>query len=199
MFFSFLDKARELKRLKRTGWVLKGVASPESVADHSFMLAVMSYFYAKKLHLDADKCVKMALMHDLGEAFSGDIPDRAHDSERTMPREEKRKREAEGMRKTLALLPATEAKEMRGLWEEFVARKTKEAQLVKDLDKLEMCMQALEYAGKDKNKKKFAEFFEDGEQNITTPEIRAAFSKVRDDFKHISEKTGMLFNRMLPK
>ncbi|MCX6817261.1 MAG: HD domain-containing protein [Candidatus Aenigmarchaeota archaeon] len=183
-----MNKARELKRLKRTGWVLKNVAAPESVADHSFMLAVMSYLYAKKLNLNADRCVKMALVHDLGEAFSGDIPDRINDRDRTMPREEKRKREAAGMRKTLSRLPLAQAKEMRGLWKEFVARKTKEAQLVKDLDKLEMCMQALEYARKDKNKKKFAEFFEDGEQNIATPEIRAAFSKVRADFKHISEK-----------
>ena len=152
------------------------------------MLAAMAYFYSKKLGLNADKCIKMALFHDVGEAFSGDIPDRIRDSDRTMPRAEKAKREAEGMHKMLSLLPAAEANEMRGLCEEFVARKTQEAQLVKDLDKLEMCMQALEYARTDKNKKKFAEFFEDGEQNITTPEIRAAFSEVHAGFKHISEK-----------
>ncbi|MFH1236857.1 MAG: HD domain-containing protein [Candidatus Aenigmatarchaeota archaeon] len=184
----FFDKARELKRLKRTGWKLKNVEAPESVADHSFMLAVMSYFYAKKLHLDADKCVKMALMHDIGEAFSGDIPDRIRDSDRTMSRAEKAKREATGMVRMLALLPDDEAVEIHGIWSEFTERKSAEARLVKDLDKLEMCMQALEYARKDKNKKKFAEFFEDGEKNIMTPEIREAFASVHADFKLISEK-----------
>ncbi len=187
-FFDFLEEARKLKRLKRTGWVLKGVKAPESVADHSFMLAVLAYLYSKNLHLDTDKCVKIALVHDIGEAFSGDIPDRVRDEERSVPLARKRAWKREGMERMLSLLPAAEAKEVRGLWEEFTERKTKEAQLVKDLDKLEMCMQALEYARADKNKNKFAEFFEDGRKNIKTPEIRRIFEKVRADFKLIAEK-----------
>jgi len=187
-FFDFLEEARKLKRLKRTGWVLKGVAAPESVADHSFMLAVLAYLYSKNLHLDTDKCVKLALVHDIGEAFSGDIPDRARDGGHSVLLAKKMEMEAAGMERMLSLLPEPLAGEVSGLWKEFTERKTGEAQLVRDLDKLEMCMQALEYAKAEKNKNKFAEFFDDGSLNIKTPAIRQIFEKVHADFKLIAEK-----------
>jgi len=43
----FAKKVRELKDLKRTGWVQRGVSDPESVADHSFMLAILACVYSK--------------------------------------------------------------------------------------------------------------------------------------------------------
>jgi putative hydrolase of HD superfamily len=155
------------------------------------MLSVLAYIYSKKLGMDTEKCAKMALVHDIGEAFSGDIPDRVRGEERSVPLAKKRKLEADGMEKMLALLPAAEANEIRGLWEEFCTRKTKEAQLVRDLDKLEMCMQALEYAKNERNagaRRKFAEFFEDGALNIRTPNIRKVFEKVHAGFKLIAER-----------
>ena len=63
----------KLKRLKRTGWVRSNVPSPESVAEHSFRLAVLAMFLAPKFKADVNKCVKMALVHDIGEAETGDI------------------------------------------------------------------------------------------------------------------------------
>ena len=182
----FAKKVRELKDLKRTGWVEKGVLDPESVADHSFMLAVLAYVYSKKFGFDTDKCVKMALLHDICEVYSGDIPDKIRDEDQPVPDERKRELEAQGLKKTISFLPQDFAEEVYSLWKEFEARETKEAKLVKDLDKLEMCMQAGEYA-KNGNREKFEEFFEDGELNIKTPEIKNLFEKVYADFKAFAE------------
>ncbi|MEE9323663.1 MAG: HD domain-containing protein [Candidatus Aenigmarchaeota archaeon] len=182
----FTKKVRELKEIKRTGWVEKGVRDPESVADHSFMLAVLAYLYSKKLGLDTDRCVKMALLHDICEAYSGDIPDKIRDEDQPVPDSEKKKLEEQGLEKLISLLPEDFAKEIHGLWKEFEARETKEAKLVKDLDKLEMCMQALEYSKKYKN---MEEFFEDGNLNIKTPEIRKLFEKIDGEFRNFRKKS----------
>jgi len=187
--FGFFEKVRELKKLHRTGWVIKGVKAPESIADHSFMLAVLAYAYSMELRLDTDKCVKMALMHDLCEAYSGDIPNRMRAKDKPMPDSAKRRLEEDGMKRMTSLLPEGPAGEMRKLWKEFLAGRSREARLVKDLDKLEMCMQALEYAktAKAKARKKFAEFFEDGSLSIKTPHVRKAFVQVYGEFKEIAE------------
>jgi putative hydrolase of HD superfamily len=181
----FAKKVRELKGLKRSGWIEKGVRDPESVADHSFMLAVLAYLYSKKLGLDTDKCVKMALLHDICEVYSGDIPDKIRDEDQPVPDSEKKKLEEQGLEKLISLLPEDLAKEIHDLWKEFEARETKEAKLVKDLDKLEMCMQALEYS---KNYENLEEFFEDGNLNIKTPEIRKLFEKVYGEFRKFRKK-----------
>jgi len=183
----FAAKVSELKRLKRAGWILKGVKAPESVADHSFMLAVLAYVYAKQTGLDSGRCVKLALVHDLCEAYSGDIPSRIRKKDRTMPGKMKKKLEEEGMKKIVALLPDGTAKEITGLWKEFEEQKTKEAQLIRDLDKLEMCMQALAYATTNPGTD-FSEFFEDGRQNIQTPEMKKVFGKILGEFQTLPEK-----------
>ena len=184
----FAKKVSELKKLKRTGWVIKGVKDPESVADHSFMLSVLAYVCSKELGLETDKCVRMALVHDMCEVYSGDIPNRMRKKDKPMPDGMKRKLEEAGLKRITAALPEGLADEIRGLWKELEARESGEARLVKDLDKLEMCMQALEYAkaAKAKDRKKFAEFFEDGKLNIKTPEMKRIFSKMHAEFKGIA-------------
>jgi putative hydrolase of HD superfamily len=178
----FARKVRELKDLKRTGWVDRSVRDPESVADHSFMLAILAYVYAKKLGLDPDKAVRMALVHDICEVYSGDIANRVRDEDQIVPDSKKRELEREGMKKIVSLLPDDLAKEIFSLWEDFEYMKSGEAKLVKDLDKLEMCMQANEYA-KANEREKFEEFFEDGKLHIKTPEMRKAFERVYGEFQ----------------
>ncbi len=183
----FAGKVAGLKKLKRAGWVMKRIADPESVADHSFTLALLAYVYSREFDLDTGKCVRMALVHDICEAFSGDIPDRVREEDRSISLAKKREMEAEGMKKMLSLLPEGMAKEMHLLWQEFTERKTAEAKLVKDLDKLEMCMQALEYA-KTNPRADLGEFFEDGKLNIKTPEIQKLFRQIHAEFKAMAEK-----------
>src|SRR4051812_31134562 len=69
-FYGFLGK---LKRLRRSGWVFKNIHDPESVADHSFAVAILTMVIAPKFKVDQLNAIKMALIHDLGESVIGDI------------------------------------------------------------------------------------------------------------------------------
>src|SRR5688572_1987599 len=66
------DAAGKLKRVRRKGWVDRGVPDAESVADHSYRLALLAWAVARQRGLDADRALKMALFHDLAEAEVGD-------------------------------------------------------------------------------------------------------------------------------
>src|SRR5262245_33825115 len=64
--------AGKLKRVRRKGWVDRGVVDAESVADHSYRLAVLAWAVARSRGLDADRAQRIALLHDLAEAEVGD-------------------------------------------------------------------------------------------------------------------------------
>lgn len=133
--------SRALKTLPRAGWVRTGVNHPESVADHSFRVALMTLLCAPACDecVDRDRAVRMALVHDLAECVVGDIT--PHDG---VSEEEKGRMEGEAMRGLTRALGAS-GDETRALWEEYEAGTTAEARLVKDMDKLEMILQAQEY------------------------------------------------------
>ena len=133
--------ARGLKTLPRAGWVQRGVRAPESVADHSFRVALMTLLCAPACgeNLDRDRALRMALVHDLAECVVGDITPRDGVSEEAKARME---REAmEGLTRALGRA----GDDVRALWEEYEGGVTAEARLVKDMDKLEMILQAQEY------------------------------------------------------
>ena len=68
-----LAAAEQLKNNTRHSWTSAG--RHESVAEHSWRLALMAYFVKDEYpELDMDKVIRMCLIHDLGEAFTGDIP-----------------------------------------------------------------------------------------------------------------------------
>lgn len=72
--FELLDVLDNLKHLKRTGWVKCGVPEPETVACHMYRMAVLAMALEGQIDgLDAIRTVKMALVHDIGEAIAGDI------------------------------------------------------------------------------------------------------------------------------
>eukprot|EP00241_Pyramimonas_parkeae_P007805 CAMPEP_0114251626 /NCGR_PEP_ID=MMETSP0058-20121206/15375_1 /TAXON_ID=36894 /ORGANISM="Pyramimonas parkeae, CCMP726" /LENGTH=174 /DNA_ID=CAMNT_0001365449 /DNA_START=343 /DNA_END=867 /DNA_ORIENTATION=- len=89
---------------------------------------------------DQNKCIKMALAHDLAEAVVGDIT--PHDN---VPKEDKQRMEREAMQNMCAELGSAAAQQLMDLWEEYEAGSSPEAVLLKDLDKLEMILQAHEY------------------------------------------------------
>ena len=73
---SFLDALHIAERLKDTtrhSYTTKG--RHESVAEHSWRIALMAFFLRDEFpQADMDKVIRMCLIHDLGEAFTGDIP-----------------------------------------------------------------------------------------------------------------------------
>lgn len=153
-----------LKRIRRTGWVDRGVPRDEveSVADHSFLTTIIAWVVASNNNeLDADRVLKMALIHDLAEATFGDappyepedVPDRADgDAVRAFfsvnhvrsPGNAAIKRTGEDAAMTglLALMPERAREEMAALWAEYEGQDTPEALFVKEVDRLEAFLEA---------------------------------------------------------
>ncbi|MEV6281025.1 HD domain-containing protein [Nocardia sp. NPDC051832] len=63
-----------LKRLPRTGWLTAGVANPESVAEHSFRVAILAFMIAASEGADPERAAVLGLFHDLPETRIGDVP-----------------------------------------------------------------------------------------------------------------------------
>ncbi len=141
----FLHKVGRLKRLKRTGWVVRGIADAESVADHSFRTAVAALVLSERAGMDKNKCVKMALVHDLAEAIVGDIT--PFDG---ISIEEKHEKERKAMQE---LVKNIDDEKLLQLWSEYEEQKTPEAKFVYELDMIEMLTQALEYEQEHREKR----------------------------------------------
>jgi len=167
----------KLKKLKRTGWIKHNIPFPESVAEHSFRVAVLAMFLAPNLDADVNKSVKMALLHDIGEAEVGDvITERGKKILNNLP--SKLKKERNALKTILSLINKQEYLE---LFDEFEENKTKEAQLVKQLDKLEMAIQAYEY--EKEHKINLEEFFENSETAIKNPYLKKILSELEKSRK----------------
>jgi putative hydrolase of HD superfamily len=143
-----LLESASLKRMPRTGWLMRGVPHVESVADHSFGVAFVALVLADVLaangdvggELDVAKILTMALLHDLAEVRLTDLPVRAA---RLVSDAVKSQAEALAMADLLAPLPS--AQRLKALWQEFEDRASPEGRLVHDADKLEMMVQCLRY------------------------------------------------------
>ena len=107
----------------------------ESVAEHSWRVTLMAFFLRHEFNdIDMDKVVKMCIIHDLGECFTGDIPSfEKTDSDREI--------EDSLLKKWVDSLPKELSGELSEIYEEIKSKKTKEAKLFNALDKLEALIQ----------------------------------------------------------
>ncbi len=107
----------------------------ESVAEHSWRVSLMAYWISDEFpEADMNKVIKMCLIHDLGECFTGDIPT----FDKT---EEDGKREEQLLNEWVEQLPSPFREEMAALYREMEARETVEAKIYKALDNLEAVIQ----------------------------------------------------------
>ncbi|AXR79312.1 HD domain-containing protein [Natrarchaeobaculum sulfurireducens] len=140
-----LESLSELLALKdetRTGWELRGIDDPESVAAHTWGTATLCLLFADKADVDRDDAVAMALVHDLPEARTGDVAIRAEDGKQRVSSEEKTRRERDAL---TDLLEPFADRRLESLWEEYEGRESSTAQFVKDMDLVDNCLQALRY------------------------------------------------------
>ncbi|MEK6864150.1 MAG: HD domain-containing protein [Nanoarchaeota archaeon] len=178
---SFCSEFFYLKSLYRQGWLKEGRGIPEekceSVADHSFGVAMLSYVIAEEYmpELDASKVIRMALLHDLCEAHAGDTTPSDNVSE-----QEKHEKESEAMNGLFKRIP--NGSKYIQLWEEYEEQKTTEARFVKEIDKLEMAMQALMY--ETQGGYNVEEFFPYVQQRLSSPEVK----KILEDILRIRKK-----------
>ena len=131
-----LDALRVAERLKdATRHCYTSSRRPESVAEHSWRMTLMAFFVRDEFpQADMDKVMRMCLIHDLGEAFTGDIPT----FDKTSADEV---REEQLLDNWVSSLPAPYSEEMRALYQEMNERKTLEAKIYKALDGLEAVIQ----------------------------------------------------------
>ena len=107
----------------------------ESVAEHSWRISLMAYWISDEFpEADMNKVLRMCLIHDLGEAFTGDIPTFLKTSS-------DEKREDELLAEWVSTLPEPFRGEMASLYKEMSERKTLEARIFKALDSLEALIQ----------------------------------------------------------
>ncbi len=125
----FLSVIEKLKCNTRHSWTSTG--RQESVAEHSWRLAVMAMFLDDEfVDIDINKVIHMSLIHDFGEALTGDIP-------AFNKTEADEKAEALAITQLLSLLPHKKREELSLLFDEMETLSTPEAKLWRGLDKLE--------------------------------------------------------------
>ncbi|XP_066850425.1 5'-deoxynucleotidase HDDC2 isoform X3 [Anser cygnoides] len=139
---AFLRLLGQLKRVPRTGWVYRNVAKPESVSDHMYRMAMMALVTEDK-NLNKDRCIRLALVHDMAECIVGDIAPADNIS-----KEEKHRRE-----------------------EEYENQHTAEAKFVKQLDQCEMILQAFEYEELENTPGRLQDFYDSTAGKFVHPEI----------------------------
>lgn len=141
-----LLEVQRLKRLDRTGWVLRGLpAGAESVAAHSYGVALTAMLLADEVaargvEVDAGRVMRLALLHDLQETRTGDLP-------RTVAAyygvEARRRAERAAFDDVMRPLGARRAAQYAELHEDYEGRASLEARLVKAADIIDLLAQAL--------------------------------------------------------
>ncbi len=138
--------AYALKDERRTGWQLRGVEGPESVAAHSWgvaylVLALGDRFAAELPGVDIDRALRLAVVHDVAEAETGDVPTRADTTAETPDADAERSTERAAMETLAGPLPDR----ILDAFEAYEAKERPEAVLVKECDLLDTCLQAIVY------------------------------------------------------
>ena len=140
-----LIELQRLKRLDRTGWTLRGLANgTESVAAHSFGVSVTAMLLADEIGargtvVDLEKILRMALLHDWSETRVGDMPKTAV----TYFGSEARKKAEIAAFADVVKEAGAGNERYRALYEEYEARESLEAQIVKAADVIDLLVQAL--------------------------------------------------------
>ena len=189
--------AYELKDERRTGWQLRGVDDPESVAAHSWGVAYLVVAFGDRFRdelpgVDLDRALRLAVVHDAAEALTGDVATRADETADPIDCEAKAAAEREAMATLADPLPVRIA----DAFATYEARETPEAVLVKECDLLDTCVQAVVYEREDRydpatgdptaftEYDALDEFFATTEQRLQTDAGRVLFDRLRARYRH---------------
>jgi putative hydrolase of HD superfamily len=169
----FYFEITQLKHLFRQGWLLRGIPADrcESVAEHIFSMALIAMILADTCHpkLNLLKILRMVLIHDLGEIYVGDIvPGNPISGHR------KHRLEKDAVKKILGKLPNKD--DYLKLWEEFEQGASREAKFVRQIDKLDMALQAAVYEHQEK--KSLDEFFRSAKAEISSQELQSILNEL---------------------
>jgi putative hydrolase of HD superfamily len=169
----FFKTAVNLKKIPRQGWIDKlSLNNPESVADHSYSMAIMSMVISDLEGYDSEKIMKMVLLHDLSESKIGD-----HTPEQ-ISKEEKKNLENNAFEEIVDVLPSSIKSQYLKIWKEYQENSSFESNLVHQIDKLEMALQAKIYQKNTSSKEKVGSFFESAEMNVTNIKLKKILTEI---------------------
>ena len=168
MIEDFFKEVVKLKTITRQGWKEKlKIIDPESVADHTYSATVMAMFFSDLKGLNTEKIMRMALLHDLSESVTGDI------IPNTISKNEKIRKENHAMKLILKNLPDKIANQYLEIWNDYQKNSSKEANLMHDIDRLEMAIQAKFYEDGKISKKKIELFYDTARNDIKDDDLRS--------------------------
>jgi putative hydrolase of HD superfamily len=171
LLLDFFNIVANLKTVYRQGWVDKlKMEKPESVSDHTFLMSIMAMIFSDIQKLDTLRVLKMSLLHDLSESYTGDL------TPNQISKKEKNSLEKETMIKIINNLPDEIKDEFINLWDEFQQNKSPESKLVHEIDKLEMALQAKIY--EKEGFKEIKPFLESAEKQIQNKQLKELFTKI---------------------
>ena len=176
MILDFFKTAIGLKKIHRQGWIDKlSITNPESVADHSYSMAIMGMIISDLEDYDSEKMMKMILLHDLAESKIGDYIPGQIDSER------KNEIENKAFLKILKDLPDSIIPQYQNIWKEYQKNESPESQMVHQLDRLEMALQAKTYQDEGHSKEQLESFYESAKKEIANPKLKELFMQIMSD------------------
>ena len=176
MILDFFKTAANLKKIPRQGWVDKlSNPDPESVADHSYSMAVMSMIIADLENYNSEKILKMVLLHDLAESKIGDY------TPNQISNEKKKELENNAFYEIVENLPEIIKSRYLKIWQEYQENISSESKIVHQIDKLEMTLQAKLYQKEGYSKEKLESFFESAKIEITNTKLKELFRKIVED------------------
>jgi 5'-deoxynucleotidase len=172
----FWEIAAKLKAEPRKGWLKKlRLQRPESVADHSFALSLICLFEGQRRGYNVEKMLKLAILHDIEEAITGDLTPEDKRSKGRLAVESQR---LSARQQLLGYIPRKYQRIYEELWAELDEGHTKESRLVHELDKLEMALQANAYSKSGVARSKLREFYESAKNEIKDPQLRGLLGEI---------------------
>jgi len=173
MILDFFKTTANLKKIHRQGWIDKlSLDTPESVADHSYSMAVISMVISDLGNYNSEKIIKMVLLHDIAESKIGDY------TPEQLSKEKKTELENNAFNEIIKKLPDLIKSQYLQIWKEYQERTSPESKLVHQIDKLEMALQANIYKKDGHSQEKLESFFESAKMDITDPKLKELFTEI---------------------
>ena len=169
----FFEYAASLKKVNRQGWIDKvQITNPESVADHSYSMAIIAMVISDIKNCNSERLLKMVLLHDLAESKIGDYtPEKIN-------KKEKMKLENKAFLCIIENLPEQIMADYLEIWKEYQEQKTTESILVHQVDRVEMALQAKIYHEEGYPSEKLDTFFQSARKEIGDSELKELFTQI---------------------
>ena len=174
-----LSPTERLEALPRTGWIVCGVTAPESVAAHSYQVALVAMWLADHLvsegtDVDVGRVLRIALLHDVGEAMTTDLP---------APVKEMVGRDVVGQAERHAV--ETVCADAPGPWADYPGEysdaESLEARIVKASDRIQMLAKACQYASQHRGD--VGRFFEPELDDYGIPFVGRVLERIRHHWR----------------